>query len=113
LDQKYNKHTRLGLSWAGHVSVKDSYSWDPGRYLRGGNSSAVVGVEAPLWTETINNLHGIQFMAFPRLPAAAELGWSPPSAHNWGRFVDRLGRQAPRWRAMGIHFYRAPAIPWS
>jgi len=73
----------------------------------------VTGVEAPLWTETIKNLQDIQYMAFSRLPAAAELGWSPWSTHDWNRFTGRLGKQAPRWKEMGINFYRSPQVPWA
>lgn len=112
LDQKYNKDTPLGLSWAGYVSVKDAYGWNPASYLNDSNHSAIIGVEAPLWTETISTLHNIQYMAFPRLPAAAELGWSPWSTHDWTRFANRLGTQGPRWTVMGIDFYHAPAVPW-
>ena len=30
LDMKYDADTPLGLDWAGHVEVRDSYDWDPG-----------------------------------------------------------------------------------
>ncbi|MBO0810915.1 MAG: family 20 glycosylhydrolase [Microlunatus sp.] len=113
LDQKYNKNTGLGLSWAGYVEVKDAYGWNPATYLTGGNSSAVIGVEAPLWSETLTSLRNIQYMAFPRLPAAAELGWSPRSTHDWTDFAARLGRQAPRWKVLGVNFYRSPQVPWA
>jgi len=112
LDQKYTKQTKLGLSWAGYVEVDDAYGWNPATYLHDGNHSAVIGVEAPLWSETITTLHDIQYLAFPRLPAAAELGWSPRSTHDWTRFAHRLGLQAPRWTVMGIRFYRSPLVPW-
>jgi hexosaminidase len=113
LDQKYNKNTRLGLSWAGYVGVDDAYDWNPATYLHNSDHSAIIGVEAPLWSETLTSLHNIQYMAFPRLPAAAELGWSPWSTHDWSHFAHRLGAQAPRWRVMDINFYRSPLVPWS
>src|SRR4029450_1235280 len=76
-------------------------------------ASAVLGVEAPLWTETIVTENHIEFMVFPRLPAIAELGWSPWSTHNWDTFKVRLGAQGPRWTVMGIGFYRSPQVPWA
>jgi hexosaminidase len=51
-------------------------------------------------------------MAFPRLPGIAELGWSPASGHDWGRYRTRLAAQGPRWDAMGIGYYRSPEVPW-
>ncbi len=112
LDMKYNSQTQLGLSWAGFIEVQTAYGWDPGAYLSGVPSSAILGVEAPLWTETIVTEDNIEFMAFPRLPAIAELGWSPWSTHNWDTFKLRLGAQGPRWTVMGIDFYRSPQVPW-
>jgi len=98
LDMKYNSSTPIGLSWAGLVEVQTAYGWDPGAYLSGVPASAVLGVEAPMWTETIVTPEHIEYMAFPRLPAIAELGWSPWSTHNWDSFRLRLGAQGPRGR---------------
>ncbi|MFC3897010.1 family 20 glycosylhydrolase [Lentzea rhizosphaerae] len=112
LDMKYNSSTPLGLSWAGYIEVQTAYDWNPGTHLSGVPESAVRGVEAPLWTETIVTSRDIEFMAFPRLSAIAELGWSPWSTHNWDQFKVRLGAQAPRWATMGINFYRSAQVPW-
>ncbi|CCH28461.1 family 20 glycosylhydrolase [Actinosynnema sp. NPDC047251] len=112
LDMKYNPSTPLGLSWAGMIEVQDAYNWNPGTHLSGVPETAVRGVEAPLWTETIVTPAHIDFMAFPRLAAIAELGWSPWSTHNWDAFKVRLGAQAPRWTARGIEFYRSTQVPW-
>ncbi|HEU4424241.1 MAG TPA: family 20 glycosylhydrolase [Pilimelia sp.] len=112
LDMKYTNQTPLGLTWAGLIEVQTAYGWDPGTHLSGVPTSAVLGVEAPLWTETIVTEDHIEFMAFPRLPAIAELGWSPWSTHDWNAFRVRLGAQGPRWTVMGIDFYRSPQVPW-
>jgi hexosaminidase len=112
LDMKYTNQTPLGLTWAGLIEVQTAYGWDPGTHLSGVPASAVLGVEAPLWTETIVTEDHIEFMAFPRLPAIAELGWSPWSTHDWNAFRVRLGAQGPRWTVMGIDFYRSPQVPW-
>jgi hexosaminidase len=112
LDMKYTDSTPLGQDWAGLIEVRDAYGWDPGTYLQGVPAQAVLGVEAPLWTETIRTTADIEYMAFPRLPAIAELGWSPAATHDWSAFRERLGAQAPRWRASGINFYPSPQVPW-
>jgi hexosaminidase len=112
LDMKYNPSTKLGLSWAGYTEVKDAYGWDPATFLRGAPASAVLGVEAPLWSETISTSDDIGYMAFPRLPAVAELGWSPAASHDWDAFRLRLAAQGPRWDALGIDYYRSSQVPW-
>ncbi|WND20743.1 beta-N-acetylhexosaminidase [Streptomyces violaceus] len=112
LDMKYTKDTPLGLSWAGYVEVRRSYDWDPGAYLPGVPAGAVKGVEAPLWTETIEKSGHIEYMAFPRLPGVAELGWSAAGSHDWERYKVRLAAQAERWDALGVEWYRSPQVPW-
>ena len=113
LDMKYTSSTPLGQDWAGLIEVQTAYGWNPGAYLSGVPAGAVLGVEAPLWTETIVTANDIEFMAFPRLPAIAELGWSPWSTHDWNTFRVRLAAQGPRWTVMGIDYYRSPQVPWS
>jgi hexosaminidase len=112
LDMKYDSGSPLGLSWAGLVSVEDSYNWDPNTYLPGLDPAAVLGVESPLWTETVRTVKDIEFLAFPRLAATAEQAWSPPSTHDWSAFRARLASQGPRWEAMDVKFYRSPEIDW-
>jgi hexosaminidase len=113
LDMKYDPSTPLGLSWAGYIEVRTAYEWDPGRHVAGVPESAVLGVEAPLWSETLRDLDDIEFMAFPRLAAIAELGWSPAATHDWESFRARLGAYGPEWTARGVDFYPSPQIDWS
>ncbi|MFE5797427.1 beta-N-acetylhexosaminidase [Streptomyces sp. NPDC056503] len=112
LDMKYADDTPLGLRWAGTVSVRRSYEWDPGTYLPGVPESAVRGVEAPLWTETLATPEELDLMAFPRLPGLAELGWSPAGGRDWDTYKVRLAEQAHRFEALGIGWYRSPEVPW-
>jgi hexosaminidase len=113
LDMMYTPATKLGQNWAAYIEVKDAYGWDPGNYLQGVTGSSVLGVEGPIWSETLLNMANIEFMAFPRLPALAELGWSPESTHNWNSFRQRLGAQGPRWTVQGVNFYASPQVPWA
>lgn len=112
LDMKYTPATELGLDWAGHVEVRDAYDWDPAAFLPGVTEADVLGVEAPLWTETVKNLTAAYYLVFPRLPAVAELGWSPAAARDWESFRHRLAAHAPRWRLLGINYYPSPQVPW-
>ncbi|MBB2945648.1 hexosaminidase [Actinoplanes lutulentus] len=113
LDMQYDLLTPGGLHWAGTTEVRDSYSWDPDQLLSRVPKELVFGVEAPLWSETLTDLAEIEFLAFPRLVAIAELGWSPRSTHDWNSFKARLGAYGPRWTRQGVHFYSSPQIPWS
>jgi hexosaminidase len=112
LDMKYTSSTKLGQDWAGLTEVKKAYDWNPGAYLSGVTEPMVAGVEAPLWTETIKTGADIEYMAFPRLPAIAELGWSAWSTHDWTAFSKRLATQGPLWKLLGINYYKSPQVPW-
>lgn len=112
LDMKYDASTRLGLSWAGFIDVRTAYDWDPGTHLPAVPESSVLGVEAPLWTETVVTPDDLDVMTFPRLPAIAELGWSPRASRDWSDFRIRLAAHGPRWTALGIGFHRSVQVPW-
>ena len=112
LDMKYNPRTELGLKWAGYTEVRDAYDWDPASFLKGVSESDILGVEAPLWSETLRNITAAQFMAVPRLPALAEVGWTPAAQKDWESFRLRLATHAPRWHFLGVNYYRSPLVPW-
>jgi hexosaminidase len=112
MDMKYEASTALGHDWAGYTSLQDAYVWDPGSFLQGVTETDVLGIEAPLWTETIETIDDIEFMAFPRLPGYAEIGWSPAAGRNWSEYHLRLAEHGPRLTAMQVDFFRAPEIPW-
>jgi hexosaminidase len=113
LDMKYDRETALGLTWAGVIPIRTAYDWDPATLVPDAPASAILGVEAPLWSETLGNIRDVEFLALPRLAVIAEIAWSPRDAHDWDRFRARLGAQAPRWTALGLNFYRAPEIEWA
>ena len=106
LDMKYDDSTPLGLNWAGNIDVERAYSWDPATLLPGVGEDAVLGVEAPLWTETLDNMDDLEYMVFPRLLGLAEIGWSPAEGRSWDEYRLRLGEHAPRLEALGVNFYR-------
>jgi hexosaminidase len=94
--------------------VRNAYEWEPSTYVPGVTDANLIGIEAPMWAETLATIRDIEFLAFPRLAAIAELAWSPRAQRqSWDDFKVRLGAQAPRWVALGINFYRAPEVPWS
>ncbi|MCP2030121.1 hexosaminidase [Okibacterium sp. HSC-33S16] len=106
LDMTYDDDSPIGLSWAdGPTSVRESYEWEPTTILPEA-ASAILGVEAPLWTETVRSRADIDYLVFPRLAAVAEIAWSVvPDAserRTWEDFSIRLEAFASRFRALGI-----------
>lgn len=113
LDMQYDSTTRIGLHWAAYIEVDDAYNWDPASYTEGINKFDILGVEAPLWTETVTNRADIEYMAFPRLVAIAEVAWTAPDKRSLESFKSRLAIQGNRWEMNKIGFYRSPKITWS
>ena len=116
LDMKYAPDDELGLLWAdGTTGVRDSYSWDPERIVPGITDSSVLGVEAPLWTETITTLADIERMTFPRLAAIAEIAWSPqPESHgrDFNALSQRLAALGRIWDQRGVSYFEDPDVQW-
>jgi hexosaminidase len=112
LDMKYDASTALGLQWAGYTSVQDAYAWDPARTVPGVAAGDVLGVEAALWSETVQSIRDAEYLAFPRLIGIAEIGWSPARGRSWADYRRRLGAQAPLLDSLRVNYYRAPDVPW-
>jgi hexosaminidase len=111
-DMKYDSSTVLGLRWAGIITVRDAYDWEPGTLLPGVAEPSVLGVEAPLWSETVETISDVEYLAFPRLLAMAEVGWSMRARRGWDDFRLRLAEHGPRLQALGVNFYRSPEVVW-
>jgi len=112
LDMKYTPATELGLRWAAFIELRTAYDWDPVTHFPGVTERDVLGVEAPLWTETVKNITAAQYLVLPRMPAVAEVAWSPASARDWRGFRTRIAAHAPRWRLLGLNFYPSPQVAW-
>ena len=111
----------LGLDWAkGPTTLDEAYLWDPAAVVPGIGEDELLGVEAPLWTETIGTLGEAEFMAFPRITAIAEIGWSAApgsspdaaSARDIDAFFSRVAGLGERWDAAGVRYYPLRGVPW-
>ena len=112
LDMQYDSTTRIGLHWAAYIEVDEGYNWDPATYMSEVPRENIIGIEAPLWTETTEDMDDLEYLAFPRLPGYAEIGWTPNSLRNWEEYKYRLAAHGKRFTAMNIDYYRSDRVPW-
>ncbi|MDX9726694.1 MAG: beta-N-acetylhexosaminidase [Bacteroidales bacterium] len=112
IDMQYDKSTPLGLHWAAYIEVDDNYNWDPATYIPGVAKENIIGVEAPMWAETISRLDDIEYLMFPRLPGIAEIGWTPAELRNWDEYKLRLALHGSFFEEMDINYYKSPRVPW-
>jgi hexosaminidase len=112
LDMQYDSTTELGLHWAAYIEVDSAYQWEPTEMVEGLGREHILGIEAPLWSETVTNMDEIEYMAFPRLIGIAEIAWTPPADRNWEDYRTRLGQHAPYLEALEIDYYASNLVDW-
>ncbi len=112
LDMKYDRISKYGLHWAAFIPVDSAYSWTPETYVKGLSKENILGVEAPLWSETISTIEGSEYLAFPRLLGVSEVGWSVQQNRNWNDYKKRLANQTPYFNEMDIKYYPSKLIDW-
>lgn len=112
LDIKYDSITKIGLMWAGLTEVDDAYNWDLETFEEGISKDDIIGIEAPLWTETVETMNDIEYLVFPRVMGLAEIGWTPTTQRNWDEYRVRLGNHKDRLDALEIDFYPSSLVTW-
>ena len=105
LDMQYDSLSRIGLHWAAYIEVDSAYLWDPKAKVAGITDADILGVEAPLWTETVRSIEDIDYLMFPRLLALAEVMWTPQPRRDYQDFLRRLRPQQAWLREQGIGTY--------
>jgi hexosaminidase len=92
----------------GHNPLENVYAFEPlPPGLKPAQARHVLGVQGNLWSEYLPHARQMEYMAFPRLSALAEVGWSPPERKDWEDFRARLGPLLRRLELLGVNF-RAP-----
>lgn len=111
LDMQYDSLSKHGLHWAAYIPTNVGYQWNPETY-EGIGKENILGIEAPLWSETISNMEELEYLAFPRAIGYAELGWSTAENRDWENYKIRLANQKPYFDRMQVKYYPSPLIDW-
>jgi hexosaminidase len=82
--------------------------------LKLSGSENILGVEAPLWTESVPDRARLDYQVFPRLLAVAETGWTAENKKDFIDFRARLADFEVRLDALGIRYARGKDVqpPW-
>ncbi len=108
MDMQYDANCPLGLNWAGYIPVNKAYNWDPTDF---GTEEQFVGIEAPIWTETMSEPEHLDYMYYPRVPGVAEVAWSQKDARSWDNYKNRLQQHGDRLDNLDIN-YRKDTMIW-
>ena len=86
------------------IDLETVYRFDPmPPALPPGQRHHILGLQGNLWTEHIRTEDRVQWMAFPRAAAVAEVGWSPAERLDYADFHRRLTRARGWYDAIGLH----------
>jgi hexosaminidase len=99
-------------------TLEDVYRFEPVPEdgLSPAEAAHIIGAQANIWTEAMDSVRAVDYMAFPRLAAFAETVWSElpaPGARDYDGFAGRMTSHYARLDALGVE-YRPPAgpLPW-
>lgn len=88
-------------------TLEDVYAFDPApAAIEEQQRKHILGVQANIWTEHIRTPQRVEFMAFPRAAAIAEVGWSQNK--DWVGFSQRMSAQLERYKLLDVRFAEAP-----
>ncbi|MQY15766.1 Beta-hexosaminidase [Streptomyces sp. RB5] len=95
-------------------TLRDVYRFEPvPPQLTEDEARHVLGTQANVWTETMEDRRRVDYQAFPRLAAFAEVAWSrlpAPDERDFAGFEQRMSAHYARLDALGVE-YRPPAGP--
>jgi hexosaminidase len=99
--------TKEPLAIGGYLPLEKVYAFDPiPPELSPAESGRVLGGQGQIWTEYIPDGDRVEYMAFPRACALAEVLWSPATGRSWDDFSRRLPMHLDRLTARGVKFRR-------
>lgn len=79
----------LAIGWLN--TLQETYSYEPTpNELTEEESQYILGAQGNVWTEYMKSGNKVEYMAYPRASALAEVVWSPKEKRNWDDFLRRL-----------------------
>lgn len=92
------------LAIGGFIPLTKTYSFDPvPDALSAKEAQYVLGAQGNVWTEYMHSGEKVEYMAYPRAAALAEVTWSPRDKRNWESFWKRMQTQFKRYEILGVN----------
>ena len=93
------------LAIGGFLPLDKVYSFEPvPAELEPQYRTHILGGQGQLWTEYLPGPKQVEYMAFPRLTALAEVLWTPPERRNYRDFVGRLAVHLQRLTVLDVAY---------
>ena len=99
----------LAMNWANRIIPLDTvYAFEPiPEELTEDESRHILGAQGNVWTEYISTPEYVEYMAFPRALALAEMVWTPADVRDIDDFYNRLALNLLHLERLGVN-YRIP-----
>ncbi len=95
------------LGIGGFVPLEKVYGYDPiPAALSTDEARHILGCQAQLWTEYMPNAKHVEYMAYPRACALAEVAWTPAAGKYFTDFQARLGEHLQRLDVLDVNYRR-------
>lgn len=96
------------LAIGGYVPLSKVYGYNPiPAELTPEQGARILGTQFQMWSEYLPNPAAVEYMAFPRACALAEVAWSPQEARDWDGFQPRLAAHLKRLDGLGVGYRKA------
>ncbi|HLX78139.1 MAG TPA: beta-N-acetylhexosaminidase [Acidimicrobiales bacterium] len=104
LDHYQSDDPNEPLAIGGRNTLEDVFGWNPvPGLLDADEARSILGAQCNLWTEYVPDPKAVEYMAFPRASAFAEVAWGAFSG-DFGEFASRLARHLDRLEALKVNY---------
>lgn len=105
LDYYQGPKEREPLAIGGDLPLDKVYGYEPiPAALDEQEARHVLGAQGQLWSEYIPTPRHLEYMAYPRAAALAEVVWSAKETRSYDGFVARLREHVKRLQAMDVNY---------
>ncbi|MCU4157931.1 family 20 glycosylhydrolase [Carboxylicivirga sp. A043] len=96
------------LAFNGYIPLQKVYDFNPiPEGLSPEAAKHILGGQGNLWTEHVPNKEHMQYMAFPRMAALAEVLWTKESKRDWKDFSQRIKNIGDAYDNMGFNYAKS------
>ena len=108
LDKYQAEPLNVPTTIGGFLPLKMVYEYEPiPSELTADEAKHVLGAQANVWTEYMPTSERVEYMAFPRVSAMAEVVWGSKENRNWDSFRSRMPADFERLNKLNIQPCRA------
>jgi hexosaminidase len=96
----------------GLLTLEKVYSYNPSFIAENpAQEKQILGTQAQLWAEYIKDMKKLEYMAFPRIAALAEVAWTPLALKDYQNFSTRLEGVMKHYDAAQLNYGKPVAPP--